>query len=127
MRDVVLFFFFFETRSQNYEHELRKKESAIAEGSAARNFPDGRKRKTHFRLMYTPLSLLCSAGQLEMRGRLQLIRQVTRCARLAESFFFFLSSLFSFNVDVITTTDNNNNNSNRFEAYKHKGEQLLGF
>lgn len=42
-------------------------------------------------------------------------------------FFFFLSSLFPFNVDVITTTDNNNNNSNRFEAYKHKGEQLLGF
>ena len=42
-------------------------------------------------------------------------------------FFFFLSSLFPFNVDVINTTDNNNNISNRFEAYKHKGEQLLGF
>lgn len=60
-----------------------------------------------------------------MQGRLQLISQVTRCARLAESFFFFLSSLFSFNVDVITTTDNNSNN--QFEAYKHKGEQLLVF
>lgn len=76
--------------------------------------------------MYTPLSLVFrwparNAGKTATNKASHTMRTLSRVL-----FFFFLSSLFPFNVDVITTTDNNNNN-NRFEAYKHKGEQLLGF